>query len=452
MDRLQPKVAVSILLILVLAGGLMLFMRARRDGGVAGGRGDTAETPGDPWQRTAAAARNAAGSLRVRVTHKAGRMPIPGVCLALQGKDGPAGLEDSVTGGDGTFLAELPPGDYRVAARWGSVAESDERPFDIRAGRQTEVEIEFDTHPWVTIRGTVRTQDGKPVGKAKVILSYDRDEKVPKPVDDLLGGDGSLVATCDDEGRYEIKRVLYPWTYELYSRSSTHSPVPDRAPNVAIREDSPLPEFDVDLLVRELPYVNVRGRILGPDGTPARSFKLVVREYFVNDQGKATGFSETCCATDEDGRYAFRTTREKIQILSAHPVYQSPCLDVDTGLRENAFQTKGVDDFRLEEKQSVVKIRVQSETGAQRLEGEVQVHEYEGGGQDIVSFGNTSYSVRTDLNGDATLRVDPSKRYVLKFGGYEVVRTEGSTSGNRVRGVLVFPSGPGDVTLYVRRP
>ena len=95
----------------------------------------------------------------------------------------------TVSAADGAYrFDDLPPGSYRVRARWANLAASASGVVAVEPGRAVEdVAVEFPAGR--TVSGTVRSSDGRPVEGATVLV---------------IGGLGVPVAS-DERGRFELE-------------------------------------------------------------------------------------------------------------------------------------------------------------------------------------------------------------------------------------------------------
>lgn len=396
--------------------------------------------------------RSNSGKVRISVSHVIGKRAMADVKLAFDGEGLPIHALEGATDSNGYFERELPPGKYGVKAYWASSTESEHKEFFVVADSVSQVEISFDTCPLVLVHGIVRTADGKSVGNANVVMTYDPEEESHPLVDKLLGGEGSLITTADESGTYEIRRFLYPRKYELYARSPVHEPLKDASLNCIVPSTEYFITIHQDIIVKALLFTDVSGRILGPDGIPVKGFKFAIRKMFCNDQGKVTGYLESSESTNQDGMFTYRTTHDRLRFVAAHPMYQFPSVDIHLNLVANANKTTRIDDVVLQEKQTTIVLRLVSDTAGIGIQEKLEVHEFEGGSDDIVSFGNTSFALTTDATGQTSLRIDPNRRYLFKVEGHLVLSVTGDVLANRARGVVAFPPQGGNATILVRRP
>lgn len=95
----------------------------------------------------------------------------------------------TVSATDGSYRFEdLPPGTYRVRARWANIAASASAAVAVAPGKDAEdVTVEFPAGR--TVPGTVRSNDGRPVEGATVVV---------------VGGLGAPVIS-DEQGRFELE-------------------------------------------------------------------------------------------------------------------------------------------------------------------------------------------------------------------------------------------------------
>jgi hypothetical protein len=389
-------------------------------------------------------------NVRVSVRHVLGNRPLGDVALHFEGDRLPDRAASGVTASDGTHVLTLPPGTYQVIAVWESRFRTEPREFSAAPGNVTEVDIVVATLPLVRISGRVIAEDQSGIANARVILTYDFDRKAPAEVDEGLDGEGSVAVTSGISGEYSIERLLYPWTYELHAAPKVLDSPRDVPQVFRVPGDQPVFALRVDLPVGSRTYTDLRGRILGPDGLPMRGLRVVARKLRFNARRENTGFSESVHLTDDDGFYRVRTAQDRVVLLTAHPSLGTKPLEVDAQVSAHARQEQRLQDLRLEHKPTPVEVKLVLEGSLEPLSARVLIHELEGGTSDVISFGNTSFAVRSDSAGLAGFRASPDSRYEFEIEGHALSRVEGAARSGRVKGLYSFPGNGGPLLLYVR--
>jgi uncharacterized GH25 family protein len=214
---------------------------------------------------------------------------------------------------DGSFLFDdLDPGDYVLEARADDWADTRSEPFTIVSGDDPPTQVQIVMTKGGTLRGMIRTADGKPAAGAAMSLNENNFQDMPftQLFRSIAPDDTREVKVkAGSDGRFKFERIT-PGTYQV--AGSFEGAAPIVLNDVVIADDSQGENKPLDLVFPR--GAVIAGRALGATRLPLAFCKVQISR---KDE-ENIGFMDVG-TTDAAGAFAFRNLREGTYEITVTP-------------------------------------------------------------------------------------------------------------------------------------
>ncbi|WNZ60212.1 carboxypeptidase regulatory-like domain-containing protein [Myxococcus sp. MxC21-1] len=231
-------------------------------------------------------------------------VPVPNADVILARREAKDTLSQNTSSdAQGHFqLGAVPPGHYTVWAQkevLGVIRRTVAQDIELREGPPPQVELRFPEG--VTVSGIVVTTSGRPLEGATITASRQSpaDATEPPTVSFKCGGPFGVRTGAD--GRF-VLRHLSSGPHTISASIDGHTFVPAQSSGGAEYETFALlvKPGEAPLRIVMQRDSQIRGRLLGPDGSPFSNFVLNNREFYVDPQ---------------DGAFKWSTLKSGVQTL-----------------------------------------------------------------------------------------------------------------------------------------
>ncbi|MEO7272179.1 MAG: carboxypeptidase-like regulatory domain-containing protein [Vicinamibacterales bacterium] len=249
----------------------------------------------------------------------------------------------------GTYLVvATPPARYASTGAWFPSDNGQARTVVVQRGEHPTVRFTFKRPPLVS--GLVQTEDGTAAVAAPVELLESQTTVHDRPVLAV-----TRTTAADSSGRFLFEK-LKPGQYYVRARPAAPASVPANfiyAPGTTTQRDltpltvEPGDEVSVGIILRNLPAVRVRGRIVDANGEPARNVLVTLtaldrttRLLSVPVSGPGSEMAYAAQA-DESGQFVIASVFQGLYALRAvarrddrTPIRAAGVAEVDVGISD----------------------------------------------------------------------------------------------------------------------